>query len=280
MKRLALALIAIVAFGFVKPASSAPKAAKTSVVQTPAIVQPSWTGFYIGGHFGGAWERQGSSFVSDPSGIFPIPVPVAADLKSSSFLGGAQLGYNYQFARNLVAGVEIDGTWTRLSAANITNFPAFEALPGTVLQSALNVDWLASVRGRLGYAWNSNLLAYVTGGYAWGGFDFNANVICPVTTCAQPFGLATPGGGISVDGAWVWGGGAEWRPTGRNWSFGVQYLYYGFDTTHNFPGTQRQITTGAIATFGTCAVASCPLPYAVKDSAIQVVSARLNWMFP
>jgi outer membrane immunogenic protein len=275
--KIILAVIAVVAFGLVEAAHAAPK---TLPVQSPPPATPSWTGFYIGGHFGKGWEGQGSSAVSDPAAIFDIPIPLASQLRSSAYLGGAQLGYNYQFAPNFLVGAEIDGTWTRLSASQTLVLPPSEGLPDTVFHSALNTNWLASVRGRIGYIWADNLLAYVTGGAAWGGFSYNANVICPVTTCAQPFGLAAPGADRAIDGTWVLGGGAEWRPIGRNWSFGVQYLYYGFDTVHNFPGTQHQITTGIIPSFGTCSAAPCPLPYSVRDSAIQVVSARINWLFP
>jgi outer membrane immunogenic protein len=195
-------------------------------------------------------------------------------------LGGGQLGYNYQFARNWVAGVELDGTWTRLHASGTTNFPPSAALPTSSFQAGSNVDWLASARARLGFAWDNNWLPYVTGGYAWRGVRNSANFSCPGLDCLAPDGIVAPGSGTSIEGTWVLGGRAEWRPTGQNWSLGVEYLYYGFNTTQNFQGALLNAATGAQVSFGACnGAVPCNLSYSVKDSAVQVVRARINWMF-
>src|SRR4051812_4563424 len=66
----------------------------------------SWTGFYIGGNLGGAWAR-GS--VNDS--LFGL----SASSDRSGFIGGGQLGVNYQFS-NIVLGAEWDFDWTSLDA--------------------------------------------------------------------------------------------------------------------------------------------------------------------
>jgi outer membrane immunogenic protein len=281
-----VAASAIAAFGFAGSGYAAGLPAKAPAYKAPPPVAVStWTGFYVGGHLGGAWETQGSAAASDP--IITIPfAPVSTSLNASSFLGGGQVGYNFQFNSKWVAGIEGDASWTRLHAgANPGVFlpPAFGGGPlaNSVVQFGSNVDWLASLRGRLGYAWNNNWLLYATGGVAWADFKYSANLICPGTTCLPPpSGLVAPGSGSSTDTTWVAGAGLQWKPTSQNWSVGVEYLYYGFDSTHNFPGAERNAATGALVSFGGCARATpCNLQYSVRDSAIQVARIRFDWKF-
>jgi hypothetical protein len=64
----------------------------------PVAAPWSWTGFYIGAHIGGALET--SSF-SDPFG----PAPFGDNVRSPAFIGGGQIGGNYQIGR-VVLGAE------------------------------------------------------------------------------------------------------------------------------------------------------------------------------
>src|ERR1700754_1890279 len=89
MKKLLLATVALVALGATAPALAADLAPRT-YTKAPAYVSPiyNWTGFYLGGHIGGA-------FAGDNS------------LQSQSrFLGGVQGGVDYQFSSNWVLGAE------------------------------------------------------------------------------------------------------------------------------------------------------------------------------
>ena len=72
----------------------------------------SWTGFYIGGNLGGAWAR---GTVSDS--LFGL----SASSDRSGFIGGGQLGVNYQFS-NIVLGAEWDFDWTSLDATGNGRF--------------------------------------------------------------------------------------------------------------------------------------------------------------
>src|SRR6476620_11583199 len=71
---------------------------KAPAYTAPAVVY-NWTGFYIGGHVGGAFAGDNSLQSSD-----------------ARFLGGVQGGFDYQFAPNWVLGAEAQYSW--LTGAN------------------------------------------------------------------------------------------------------------------------------------------------------------------
>src|SRR5262249_16352124 len=106
----------------------------------PALIY-NWTGFYIGGHLGGAFAGDNGLLGNNPP-----------------FLGGVQGGFGYQFAPNWVAGVEAQYSWLNNNATGVT-------FPGGVLITSKN-DQIGSATGRLGYTWGPALL-YAKGGYAW-----------------------------------------------------------------------------------------------------------------
>jgi hypothetical protein len=100
----------------------------------------SWTGFYIGinggGGFGSSnWDLTGSRTVSGG-------------------LVGGTVGYNYQFGQ-AVAGIEGDVDWSGINGSTSNNVCPFGCKTSN--------SWLATVRGRLGYAADS-FMPYVTGG--------------------------------------------------------------------------------------------------------------------
>lgn len=95
----------------------------------------NWTGFYIGGNAGWGW---GSALGTDPNG----------------YLIGLQAGYNFQYASGLLAGVETD--------------IAITGIDGSSGGATVDLDYLGTVRGRLGYTMD-RFLVYGTGGLAYGG---------------------------------------------------------------------------------------------------------------
>jgi outer membrane immunogenic protein len=192
MKKFLLGTVALVAFAV--PAAAADLGARTytkAPAYAPAPIY-NWTGFYIGGHIGGA-------FVGDDS--------IATGVNRSNdgtFLGGVQAGYDYQFAPSWVLGVEGQYSWldTGSDLLDVGNGAFFSD----------KQKGLASVTGRLGYTWGPALL-YVKGGYAYS--DYSATVIgAPVT--------------ISVDkNGYTVGGGLEYM-FAPSWSAKVEYQYYDF----------------------------------------------------
>jgi outer membrane immunogenic protein len=139
-----------------------------SAAVRPAIAEEAfdWSGLYIGGNFGGvAANYRGGKEIEGSSPIF------ADNLDLSGLAGGAHAGFNFQidsfFGENqdLVIGLEGDAV-----------FPDWEDTISIVTETTKgisgSVDLLASVRARLGLAFD-NHLAYVTGGLAIPHADFS-----------------------------------------------------------------------------------------------------------
>jgi outer membrane immunogenic protein len=139
MKKLVLGTIGLMALSIASvPASAADLAARPytkAPMMAPAPIY-NWTGFYIGGHVGGAFGGDNN-----------ILAPGFGSGNDGRFMGGGQIGYDTQFAPNWVAGLEANYSFldTGSSFAN---------------------RGLGSVTGRLGYTWGPTLL-YAKGGYAW-----------------------------------------------------------------------------------------------------------------
>ena len=174
----------------------------------------SWTGFYIGGNLGGAWAR-GS--VNDS--LFGL----SADLNRSGFIGGGQLGVNYQFS-NIVLGAEWDFDWTSLDATGNGRF-----VPGIgTLQGAANTRWISTLAARFGVVLGNGALLYGKAGGAW--VDNNATVT-----------NLTTGASISAsnrNSGWVVGAGVEWALAG-NWSAKLEYDFLKLDDLTFGPGPFR-----------------------------------------
>src|SRR5882724_921233 len=101
MKKFLLATVALVALGATVPALAADLPAR-AYTKAPAYAAPiyNWTGFYIGGHVGGAFNSDDTF-----NGL------AIANNNSGRFLGGLQVGGDYQFAPNWVLGIEGQYSW-------------------------------------------------------------------------------------------------------------------------------------------------------------------------
>ena len=200
MKKILLGAVACVAFA--APAFAADLPARTytkaPVYKAPEVLY-NWTGFYLGGHIGGAFPGSSSLENSD-----------------ARFLGGVQGGADYQFAgSNWVIGAEAQYSWLTGNSGGGVTFPG-----STVIASA-NTDQIGSVTGRLGYAFGPTLL-YAKGGYAW---RDNDNI--GVTVAGVPAAFTVDHD--HRDGYTV-GAGIEYMFT-PNWSIKGEYQYYNFGNT-------------------------------------------------
>jgi outer membrane immunogenic protein len=168
--------------------------------KAPAYTAPeavyNWTGFYIGGHLGGAFAGSGN---------------IQGD--SARFLGGLQAGADYQFARNWVVGVEAQYSWLPSNNTGGVLFPG-----GSFATESTN--GLGSVTGRLGYTWGPALL------YAKGGYAFRDSSL-GVTNAGVPQTFATSG---NRNDGYTIGAGLEYM-FAPNWSAKAEYQYYKFDNT-------------------------------------------------
>jgi outer membrane immunogenic protein len=238
MRKLALAGFVLIASIVSASAADLPTH-KDPPPADPLPVAYDWTGFYAGLNAGGAWGRSdpNTTIGCPATGYFCTPAfftangPQIAGLasgskNSSGFTGGAQVGYNWQ-AGNLVYGLEGDlGAFhlqgsTGGTALYSTGAPGRSFNVGTSYQT----DWLATARGRLGWAL-SNFLLYGTGGLAVTELkvsnSFTDNIVVPGASGA--FESASEN---AVRVGWTVGAGAEWALS-SHWAIKVEYLYADF----------------------------------------------------
>jgi outer membrane immunogenic protein len=211
MKRLALAALCIWA---------APALAADPAEVIPVEPGFTWTGAYIGLHVGGAWGDKDWTIASDDG-------PTFTSHEVSGFIGGAQIGYNWQFDR-IVAGAEAEVSWANVDGDNPCPNPA--AVCGT------EIRWMGSATARLGMAMN-RFLIYGKGGVAFADEEYFANF--PLV----PFDDAS---GDDTRVGWTVGVGGEYAINDK-WSAKLEYMYadFGsetvdlhFDVDGIFAGTQ------------------------------------------
>jgi outer membrane immunogenic protein len=172
-----------------------PPAGRVYTYEPPAIVQLyTWNGLYVGGHLGFGWNDT-----------------VVAE--SDGFLGGAQIGFNIRAGR-VVFGLE--GQWS--GSGDDGNDDALLVLPGGLTGTfEAQVDWMATLTGRVGVPWDRSLF-YVKGGAAWAENTYRG------------FIDTLPGVGVSGDevrSGWAVGIGYEYAFR-SNWSTRLEYVFLDF----------------------------------------------------
>jgi outer membrane immunogenic protein len=203
----------ILCVGIAQIASAADMPVRGAAYGAPPVPYFSWTGCFIGGHVGGMSAKK-EWFVAAPD------VPVGASYgghTADSILGGAQAGCDYQFMGGFVVGVQGDYAWTDAEGSHVDLiFPAS--------RDHSRIKSLASVTGRVGYAWD-RLLGYVRGGGAWERDEYHISDIPTGATFAT---------GRETRGGWTLGVGGEYAFT-HNISAFIEYNHYDFGTrTVNF----------------------------------------------
>jgi outer membrane immunogenic protein len=223
VKKFVVVASAFAAFGFVNSASAADMPVKAPVYATPVVAPYNWTGWYAGVNAGFGWgsnNQARNDSCAEPSGSGLCVVYLSGggfppvSLKPEGFIGGGQVGYNWQVA-NLVWGVEADfqGSGIKASAARTTSPPC--CIPGTsTLEHKLR--WFGTVRGRLGVPMN-NWLFYGTGGLIYGGVSSSSTWTSLVATGT--------GSSSTTRAGWTIGAGTEAGFGGR-WTATLEYLYF------------------------------------------------------
>jgi outer membrane immunogenic protein len=289
MRTLAIAAVAgSVLFTGIVTAGAADMAVKAPPMAAPAPAF-DWTGFYIGANAGGAWtpNNGGSDFgplfppfiVLAPQAAIPTLIPGQLDVlgggtgRNSGFIGGGQVGYNWQ-VKQFVLGVEADAVGTDLhgstASASRTFGPPILLVPvtQTVMVNFGNIDWMASFRGRAGFAVNQALF-YVTGGAAVAGVSGTTTTVVNGPGIAIPAGTFTAtNGGSTTRWGWTAGAGVEWA-FNRNWSVAGEYRHSDFGNR----GSSFDIPSGLPA---------APIFFTGTGSSrltVDQVTARLNYRF-
>jgi outer membrane immunogenic protein len=255
-----------VALGVLSVSSAAAMAADLSLPPrpyapyAPAYYHPAvvydWTGFYIGLSAGGGFGLGGidnhvtSAFCNvidfggagcDPdqaSSAAVAAVPGGFDTHPSGFIGGGQIGYNYQMGPVVwgveadFSGADINGSASKTATATVVdktttpNTTIVDTISGTAHQK---LDWFGTLRGRVGVVPFTPLLIYATGGLAYGHVSADTNLSgtgvlivasTPITTSATAAASTS-----STQWGWTAGGGVEWL-FAPHWSVKAEFLYY------------------------------------------------------
>ncbi len=245
-------LLAMTAFGlFSLPAMSAdmaPAPYYKAPIPVPVCI---WCGFYLGANAGGTWSDDNSvgvnSVLSQDFLLGPASYGAASAAGASGsvpaggrsgFIGGGQVGYNWQVSPAWLVGFETDiqgvsgngnGTVTN-SSGPIAFFGASEVVT-TSIASTSKLDYLGTVRGRLGYLFTPTFLLYGTGGLAYGGVKASTSINQTNNDCAFFPGLclspnaSAAGAYSSTRAGWTAGAGLEWMFMSK-WSAKAEYLHY------------------------------------------------------
>jgi outer membrane immunogenic protein len=212
MRTLLLSTVAFAALAGSAFAADLPsrKEAPVYIAPTPVF---SWTGFYVGADIGGAFAS--TSLNNTITGWN------SRSDNTTGVMGGGYVGYNYQI-NNWVLGVEGDfqGTSNSQSASWVAPVTVGLVPAGDVLQEKSSMDWLGSINGRLGIAYDRALF-YAIGGAAWAGANESLTAFSP----AGVF-LASASNNKTLSGFDV-GAGVEYAFT-PNWVGRVEYRYYDF----------------------------------------------------
>jgi outer membrane immunogenic protein len=173
--------------------------------QQRAVDTFSWTGFYIGGHAGGAWGTIESEIPLGGGAVFPVSSHTV-----NGFVAGGQAGFNYQVNPWLVFGVEGQFSWTDAQGST----PCI-----VVFKCTTEFNWIATLAGRVGYTFDRTMV-YVKAGAAWADADYTADFLGA--------GVVTATNSKTRTGFMV-GTGVEYA-FAQNWSAKLEYNFMDFDT--------------------------------------------------
>jgi outer membrane immunogenic protein len=204
MKKLLLAGVALGGFAAAAGAASAAdlpaRNAPPPAVYAPAIPVFTWTGFYAGVNAGYGFSTNNSNDTVFVPGVGLV----SNGGNDGGFVGGGQIGYNYQFG-SFVVGLETD-------------------LQFADMGDRIALDYFGTVRGRAGVAFD-RLLVFGTGGFAYGGGNNNNGCFVGAT-------FVTDCGGNDTATGWTAGGGVEYAFT-NNLTAKVEALYVNLDRSNN-----------------------------------------------
>ncbi len=283
MNKTVIASVALVALGTgIAGAADLPVKAPS---MAPVVAPWSWSGCYVGGTAGGAWQRLRTDLAvtnNPTAGYFLPPVIPSVNasgsgpLDRSGFTGGGEVGCNWQTGQ-WVWGLEVDAESLSLKRNFGGQFfypppPLANGGPYFLTVSS-STDWMFTVRPRVGVAFDRALL-FVTGGLAVTNLKFNqAFAEPPFTPTPELATLSTTKLG------WVVGGGLEYA-LGGGWTVKGEYLYARFNADSavgqlvnaagsgpGCPGTATSFTCGATFTNN------------LSNLTVQIARAGINYKF-
>ncbi len=198
------------------PPSPPPRAPASYV---PAVLPVyNWAGIYVG--INGGWGWGTTKWTVAPIGTGILANGVSGSVSDNGGVVGGTLGANFQ-AGAFVFGVEGDWDYSGINTGTTASICTFSGNCQT------GNNWLATARGRGGYA-ADRVLFYATAGGAFANVQTNFN---GVTTSHTQSG-------------WTAGAGVEWA-FADNWTAKVEYLYVNLGN-----GTVNCATAACLAASG------------------------------
>jgi outer membrane immunogenic protein len=250
MKKLLLGTVALAALGMGAPAVAADMRARP-LARPPAYT--NWTGCYIGGSVGNEWGHSdgysagGNTVFSPSTGTHIVPgTQLSNSFDMTGFTGGVYGGCNYQFG---VWVVGAEGDWEAMNKEGQAFFPGGPSTSTVPLVGGgVGVEragayfsakerWLATARGRLGYALDKYLF-FVSGGAAWMKIESSRSHTFFPGTAATVAAINLFDIQSDVRTGWTVGGGVEYMLP-YNWIIRSEYLYVQIPSYTTFtPGIQ------------------------------------------
>jgi outer membrane immunogenic protein len=255
MKIILAGTIAVLGFVAAGSAMASDLPIKAPVYKEPVEAPYSWTGWYTGIHGGYAWGGSATATVT-PAGIFPpgafiitaATAPFTLSTEPKGWLAGVQLGYNYQFDRNWVAGVEVDFSFAGIKDTDSGPYGGSYRLQNISVVNGVatlseKLDYFGTLRGRIGFLPSPQVLAYLTGGLAWGHIKLSLSDSFTTTTTPPGTSVTTSATATSSDTrfGYALGGGIEWALV-NDWTLRGEYLYLHLDNN------VRLVAGNAVAT--------------------------------
>jgi outer membrane immunogenic protein len=197
------------------------------VAPAPPECDYTWTGFYIGGNAGYGWGNADTDVDPLPDPVTFVNLrPTRLEPDPNGFIGGGQVGFNWQWNKWLVLGAEADFQGSDMQGSDtlspiIQNDGTPWPFDHSFIHSNERTQWFGTVRGRIGFVPFCRLLIYGTGGLAYGNVDYSANT---------DFGFSSGFEKYQTDFTktkvgWTAGAGTEYALS-HHWSVKLEYLYY------------------------------------------------------
>lgn len=180
-----------------------------------ALPSRDWSGFYIGvnGGYGGDVFKQYGNLAGTTATNTPVTLSTYASSRTGGFIAGGHAGYNLQFYKHFVLGLETDGQWSGIAGQNkaVVTEGGFG---GVTLSQQSRLDWFGTTRLRAGFA-RGDSLSYATAGVAYGNVG--------ISEYDASGGLFT-NNASALRAGWVVGSGTEYAIL-PNVSLRAEYLY-------------------------------------------------------
>jgi opacity protein-like surface antigen len=217
-------------------------AARVGALKRPLVAAAApgakWSGLYLGVNGGYTWAGDTqTTFTYGGAGGFAALAAAGAlapnvDLDSRGFIGGIQIGYTLDTSDKTLAGVEADLQGLTVGNSTVGAWSGSGA-DSTFLQAQRNQHNFGTVRARFGYLVTPTILAYGTGGLAFGEAILNPTYFSPLRSPVLNFGVGNNGlvGYVDMRLGWAAGAGLEWMLS-PSWSVKTEYLRYDLGTAN------------------------------------------------